>query len=104
MIKGVTQAHLGSIWYHSEPSDVPYSPNQLLALDFAASYGKTALAMRKNMCSNNYQNFHGPYDAELSHSIIHQHAELIHSIFSCYGIHWHLQNECYSAWTNGRNR
>ena len=26
--------HLGSIWYHSEPSDVPYSPNQFLAVDF----------------------------------------------------------------------
>ena len=25
--------HLGSIWYHSEPSDVPYFPNQFLALD-----------------------------------------------------------------------
>ena len=24
MIKGVTHAHLGPIWYHSEPSDVPY--------------------------------------------------------------------------------
>ena len=34
MIKGVTHAHLGPIWYHSEPSDVPYSPNQFLALDF----------------------------------------------------------------------
>ena len=26
--------HLGSIWQHSEPSDVPYSPNQFLGLDF----------------------------------------------------------------------
>ena len=34
MIKGVTHAHLGLIWHHSEPSDVPYSPNQFLALDF----------------------------------------------------------------------
>ena len=34
MIKGVTHAHLGSIWYHSEPSDVPYSPNQFLGWDF----------------------------------------------------------------------
>jgi len=25
--------HLGSIWYHSEPSDVPYSPIQFPALD-----------------------------------------------------------------------
>ena len=26
--------HLGSIWYPSEPSDVPYSPNQFLGWDF----------------------------------------------------------------------
>ena len=26
--------HLGSIWYHSEPSDVPYFPNQFLGFDF----------------------------------------------------------------------
>ena len=26
--------HLGSIWYHSEPLEVPYSPNQLLGCDF----------------------------------------------------------------------
>ena len=44
MIKGVTHAHLGPIWYHSEPSNVPYSPNQFLGWDFfAASYSKTAL-------------------------------------------------------------
>ena len=24
MIKGATHAHLGPIWYHSEPSDIPY--------------------------------------------------------------------------------
>ena len=34
MIKGVTHAHIGSIWYHSEPSDVPFFPNQFLDLDF----------------------------------------------------------------------
>ena len=34
MINRVTHAHLGPIWYHSEPSDVPYSPNQFLALHF----------------------------------------------------------------------
>ena len=34
MIKGVTDAHLGPIWYHSEPSDVPYSTNQFLGWDF----------------------------------------------------------------------
>ena len=30
----MTHEHLGPIWYHSEPSDVPYSPNQFLGLDF----------------------------------------------------------------------
>ena len=34
MIKGDTHANLGQIWYHSEPSDVPYSPNQFLGWDF----------------------------------------------------------------------
>ena len=44
MIKGVTHAHLGPIWYHSEPSDVPYSLNQFLGWDFfAVSYSKPAL-------------------------------------------------------------
>ena len=45
MIKGVTDAHLGPIWYHSEPSDVPHSPNQFLVhgLFFAVSYSNTAL-------------------------------------------------------------
>ena len=44
MIKGVTHAHLRPIWYHSKPSDAPYSPNQLLGWDFfAAFYNKMAL-------------------------------------------------------------
>ena len=44
MIKAATHFHLEPIWYHSEPSDVPYSQNQFFALDFfAASYSKTAL-------------------------------------------------------------
>ena len=30
MIKGVTHAHLGPIWDHTEPSDVPYFPSQFL--------------------------------------------------------------------------
>ena len=34
MIKGVTHFHLGPIWYHSEPSDVPYCPDQFLGWDF----------------------------------------------------------------------
>ena len=44
MIRGVTHAHLGPIWYRSEHSDVTYSPNQFLDWDiFAPSYSKTAL-------------------------------------------------------------
>ena len=36
--------NLGSIWYHSEPLDVPYSPNQFLGQNFfAVSYSKLAL-------------------------------------------------------------
>ena len=34
MIKGVSHAHLGSIWYHSGPSDIPYYPNQFFGWDF----------------------------------------------------------------------
>ena len=47
MIKGVTHAHLGPIWYHFEPSDVPYSPNQYTGheLFIAVSYSKPALGM-----------------------------------------------------------
>ena len=26
--------NLGAIWYQSEPSDIPYSPNQFLGWDF----------------------------------------------------------------------
>ena len=37
MIKGVTHAHFKTNLHHSEPSDVPYSPNQFLALDFFAA-------------------------------------------------------------------
>ena len=36
--------------YHSEPSDVPYSPNQFLGWDFfATSYSKMALAFHDNL-------------------------------------------------------
>ena len=36
--------NLGSIWYHSEPSDVPYSLNQFLGWDFfTPSHSKTAI-------------------------------------------------------------
>ena len=37
--------NLGSIWYHSEPSDVPYSPNQFLALDFLQQDGSSFVSM-----------------------------------------------------------
>ena len=30
----VPHAHLGTIWYHSKPSDVPYSPHPFLGWDF----------------------------------------------------------------------
>ena len=44
MIKGVTHAHLGPIWYPSEPSDIPNFSNQFLGRDFfASSYRKMAL-------------------------------------------------------------
>ena len=44
IVKGVTHAHLVPIWYDSEPSDIPYSPNQFLGWDFfAVSYSKMTL-------------------------------------------------------------
>ena len=50
MIKGVTHVHVRPIWYHSEPSNVPYSQNQFLSLDFlAASYSKMALTVDKDV-------------------------------------------------------
>ena len=33
-LQSVTHANLGPIWYHLEPSDFPYSPNQFLVWDF----------------------------------------------------------------------
>ena len=36
--------HLGSIWYHSEPSNVPYSLNQFLAFSKMALVSKLFLA------------------------------------------------------------
>ena len=51
MIKGSLMLHLGPIWYHSEPSDVPYSQNlQFLGLDF--SYSKTTLVC--NFCRHTF--------------------------------------------------
>ena len=44
MIKEIYHAHLGPIWYHSEPSDVPYYLNQFYGWDFfVAFYSKKAL-------------------------------------------------------------
>ena len=44
MVKGDTHAHVGPIWYHSEPSDVPYFTTQFLGCDlFSVSYSKPAL-------------------------------------------------------------
>ena len=52
MIKGVTHVQLGPIWYHSEPSDVPYSQNQFFGWDFfAVSYSKPALDDYVNLSS-----------------------------------------------------
>ena len=46
---------LGSIWYHSESSDVSYLPNQFLALEFfATSCSKTALnKLCLTLCNQN---------------------------------------------------
>ena len=53
MIKTVTHANLGRNLFHSQPSDIPNSPNQFLALDFfAASYSKTALIFMKDIIRN----------------------------------------------------
>jgi hypothetical protein len=35
--------HVGTIQYHSEPLEVPHSPNQFLGLFFAVSYSKPAI-------------------------------------------------------------
>ena len=44
MIKRIIHAYLGPIWYHSEPSEVPYSPNQFLGWNFfGVFYSKTAI-------------------------------------------------------------
>ena len=57
MIKGVTHAHLAPILYHSEPSDVPYSPNQFLSWDFfAVSYSKPALNNNPSLLGMNWEN------------------------------------------------
>ena len=45
-LTGITHPHLGPNWYCSEPSNIPYSPNQCSFLGgtfFAICYGKTAL-------------------------------------------------------------
>ena len=53
MIKGVTHVHLGQIWYHSKPSDLPYSPKQFLDWDFfSVSNSKPALVAEDEMSFN----------------------------------------------------
>jgi hypothetical protein len=49
-VKGATHAHLGPIWYLSEPSVIPYSLNQFFGWDFflAVSYTKPALALNSD--------------------------------------------------------
>ena len=50
--------NLGSIWYHSKPSDFPYSPNQFLGWDFfAAFYSKTVLCVTFNFDEQDVINF-----------------------------------------------
>ena len=47
----------GSIWFHSEPSEVPYSLYQYLSCDFfTASYRKTALlCLLRNLMDQTYK-------------------------------------------------
>ena len=62
MIKGVSHAHLGPIWYHSEPFKMDsYSPNQFLGLDFFdVSYSKPALVLLSYILLGNINAFiHG---------------------------------------------
>ena len=50
---------LGSIWYYSKPSDVPYSPNQFLAVDFfSTSYRKTSLLAILNRKDSIFRKLH----------------------------------------------
>ena len=39
----------GSIWYHSEPLEVPYSPNQFLGWDFFCRFLQQTTGSRRNM-------------------------------------------------------
>ena len=58
MIKGVSHAHLGPIWYHSDPSDkYPLFPKPVTGheLFFADSYSKPALP---SLFWDNSVNFH----------------------------------------------
>ena len=55
MIKGSLMLHLGPIWYHSEPSDVPYFPNQFLRWDlfcrfFQLTGSSTVFGNMKKSC------------------------------------------------------
>ena len=46
-VKGVTHAHLAPIWYHSEPSNVPYYTRQCLGWDLCLLF---LTANGSNMC------------------------------------------------------
>ena len=47
-LKVVNDTKFGSLWYHSEPLEVSYCPNQYLDTDFfATSYSKVALELLK---------------------------------------------------------
>ena len=77
MIEGVTHAYLGPIWYHSEPSDIPYSPSEFLGWDFfAVSYSKIAL----KWCPN--------FDT----SLLHQFSKFNHFLWVCWFLGKNLSN------------
>ena len=52
---------LGSIWYHSEPSDVPYPPNQFLGWDFFCGFlqkdSSKSLVSKYILCFNHWNSF-----------------------------------------------
>ena len=37
-LEALNHARLGPIWHHSEPSNIPYSPNQFLGWDFSCRF------------------------------------------------------------------
>ena len=51
--------HLGSIWYHSEPSDDPYSLNQFLGWEFFGRFLQQAGSRISNNFSSSTELSHG---------------------------------------------